>query len=436
MGMGKTAIALNEYVSRDDVDLCVVVSPQSFKADWKLAADEWGVGYLNSGMWPHDPLPFTWKQGIYAVNYEAVSRSKAKEPLQKLLSERRCMLVVDESSALKNPTSGFTKSVIELCKRAKVVRLLNGTPMTQSPMDLFGQLRALGELNGWNSVSYRNRFAVLGGYMGKQIMPEVKNGEELAGILDGCSFRALKSDWRKDLPPKSYVPVHVELTDVQRRHYSTMMEEFYTLVGNDEVIAEMVITQMLKLQQISSGFLLDGKKVVRVVEPKDNPKLRAVLEIAGNTYGKTIVVHHYRAAGELLMEAMTRADLNPARIQGGMKAHEIIEQKRKFNDDPMCRVLVGQEHATALGHTLLGQPGQDRCTRMVFFENSFSLYYRSQIEDRIHRGEQDLLCSYYDVVCSPVEEATIKILTAKKDMAASLDEIIKAVYLTKRTGRV
>jgi hypothetical protein len=73
---------------------------------------------------------------------------------------------------------------------------------------------------------------------------------------------------------------------------------------------------------------------------------------------------------------------------------------------------------------------------MVFFENSFSLYYRSQIEDRIHRGEQDLLCSYYDVVCSPVEEATIKILTAKKNMAQSLDEIIKAVYLTKRTGRV
>lgn len=424
-GLGKTSLTLNEYVGRDDVELLIVIAPQSFKQEWALAPAEWGVEFLRAGYWPRDPLPVDWPEGVYAVNYEAATRnnSKIREPLRKMFEQRPVMLAVDESSALKNPSSGFTKGVLELCKRAKVVRLLNGTPITQSPMDYFAQLRALGELNGWNSVSFRNRFAVLGGFQGRQILSDIRNGEELAKILDGCSFRALKSDWRKDLPPKSYSTVHVELTDKQRVHYGTMLEEFYSIVDDEDITADMVVTQLLKLQQVSSGFFLNAGKVIPVVRPEDNSKLRAVLDIAGNEYGKTIVVYHYKESGRMLREAFPGS----AYIQGGMTGAEVTEQKAKFNDDPECRVLVAQERAAALGHTLLGQPGKDRCTRMAFYENSYSLYYRLQIEDRIHRGEQDLPCSYYDVVCSPVEEATIQILTGKRDMAQSMDDVIKAV---------
>jgi hypothetical protein len=83
------------------------------------------------------------------------------------MSSRRVMLIIDESKAIGNPSSGFTRAVLELAKRAKVVRELNGTPITQSPLDYYGQLRALGELNGWSPTNFKARYAVLGGFMGK-----------------------------------------------------------------------------------------------------------------------------------------------------------------------------------------------------------------------------------------------------------------------------
>lgn len=433
MGLGKSALTLNDFVGRDDVDLCVVVAPQSFKVDWSLLPQEWGVGFLKSGYWPRDPLPFSWDSGLYSINYEAVSRSSAREPLLKLFSERRVMFVIDESKALGNPSSGFTKAVVELAKRAKVVRELNGTPITQSPLDYFSQLRALGQLDGWNATNFKHRYVVLGGFMGKQIMPECKNQEELAALLDSCTFRALKKDWRKDLPPKSYQTVHLEMTARQRGYYQTMMEEFYTLIDEDVVTAEMVVTQLGKLRQISSGILLDNGKEIVFEEPKTNPKIQAVLELA-DAPGKSIIVHYHRATGKLLIEAFRAAGLYPARIQGGMKLEDITLEKKMFNENPKCRVLVGQERATALGHTLIGAPG-DRCTRTIFLENSFSLYHRSQIEDRNHRGDQDEPCSCIDLSISPMDEVIINSLKIKKDLANSMDDVVAAVRREKLNRR-
>ena len=133
----------------------------------------------------------------------------------------------------------------------------------------------------------------------------------------------------------------------------------------------------------------------------------------------------------MLLEALT--EFNPAYIQGNMKPEEVAEQKRRFNDDPDCRVLVGQERATALGHTLLGQAGKDRCNRTVFFESSFSLYYRSQLEDRSHRGDQDEPVTIYDLITSPVEQAVIRALTAKQAMATVVDEVIAALKSAFKT---
>lgn len=433
MGLGKTALTLNDFVARDDVDLCVVVAPQSFKCDWALAPPEWGVGFLKSGYWPRDPLPFNWDSGLYSINYEAVSRSSAREPLLKLFSERRVMFVIDESKALGNPSSGFTKAVIELAKRAKVVRELNGTPITQSPLDYYGQLRALGQLDGWNATNFKHRYVVLGGFMGKQVMPDCKNQEELAALLDSCTFRALKKDWRKDLPPKSYQTVHLEMTTRQRAHYQTMMEEFYAMLDEDVVTAEMVVTQLGKLRQISSGILLNDGQEHIFEDHGTNPKIQAMLELV-DAPGKSIVVHYHKATAKLIIAALLKAKIKFACIQGGMKPDHIAEHKRMFNEDPECRVLIGQEKATALGHTLIGAPG-DRCTRTIFVENSFSFYFRSQIEDRNHRGDQDEPCSCIDLSISPMDDVIINSLKMKKDLANNMDEVVAAVRREKQNRR-
>lgn len=427
-GLGKTALTLNEFVGASDVDLHVVIVPNSFKGDWPLALDEWGLGFMRGGSWPDDDLPFDWEHGLYAIGQETLRGSRtARDAIFQLLRERRCMLTIDESSGIKNPQSLLAGYCINLVKNAVMVRELNGTPLVQNVMDYYAQLRVLGELNGVNPYQFRNEFAVMGGYMGRQIKG-IKNEEKLGKILDRCTFRALKKDWRKDLPPQLSVPVHLEMTDNQQRHYRTMMEEFYAEIGDEGVVtADMVITQRNKLQQISSCMLMDGDKVHWLEPPEKNPKLRAVLDLFDYGKCKAIVTYLYKPSGAMLLKALEERGLKPAWISGGMTPAQIASNKERFNDDSECRVLVGQIDQTSRGHTLLGQAGNDRCDRIYFYENSLSLLHRLQMQDRNHRGEQDQTCYLYDFIGSPVEQLNIDILTGKLSLADGMDRIVAEV---------
>lgn len=425
-GLGKTGLTQNQFIAEDDTDLHIVVAPNSFKNDWVLAPEEWGVGWMPTGYWPKHPLPFDAEYMQYAINYEA-ARQGAFRDLCKLFERRRVRFTIDESTALKNHNSTTTKQIIELAKRADKVWLLNGTPLVENAMDYYGQLRAIGRLNGVNPTNFKNRYAVVGGFMGKQLMPEIRNEEELAGILDECSFRALKKDWRKDLPPKIYKPLHLEMTDKQRAHYAEMMEEFITIVNGDEITATLVLTQMDKLRQISSCVAIQDGRYHFIEDDRKNPKLQALFDVIAGTQGKIIVSYHYRPTGMMLYEAMKRAKLNPAVIRGGMKPEDLSEQKRMFNDDSSCRIILGQQLATCRGHTLIGQSGRDRCSTLYFFENSFSYYQRSQMEDRNNRGAQDQDCLVIDPITSPMDGIAVNALTRKKGMANSMDDVVAAV---------
>ena len=65
---------------------------------------------------------------------------------------------------------------------------------------------------------------------------------------------------------------------------------------------------------------------------------------------------------------------------------------------------------------------------MVFYENDFSYYWRSQMEDRNYgRDEADLGTVVYDLVTSPADQLTVDALVRKKDLASKMDEIVRMV---------
>lgn len=425
-GLGKTALILNEYIDRYiDHDTVFVFCPNSFKLDWKLAGPQWGVEGFTYSVWPKDEL----RAGTIGIphfniiNFESV-RAGAYSKIKAIMDKRSCVLIIDESSAIKNFQSQTAKSVLDLAKRAKVVRLLNGTPMVQNVLDLFAQLKCVGELEGMNPYVFKYKFAILGGYMGKQVIG-VKNEDELHAIQEKCSFRALKKDW-SDLPEKMYVPLNLEMSKKQRVHYKEMLQEFLTLVNDHEFDAPMVLNQMDKLRQIASGILLDGDKH-EILDPVDkNPKVQAVLDLLNNGPGKMIVVHFYKVTGKFLYESLSDKGLNPSFIAGQMKPEDVIREKDKFNNDPSSRVMVAQISAASKGHTLLGGEGDNRCNRMVFFDQTFSLLDRAQMEDRIHRGAQDKTCLYYDPILSPIDQAQLTAITKKKDLAALIVDAVRA----------
>ena len=425
VGLGKTSLVLNDYVEQYlDYPTVVVACPNSFKADWAVAPMDCGLDFTTS-MWPRDEFRTgTVSRPHYnIINYEALLY-RGYDAVRKIIDKTSTVFIADETSAIKNFQSSTSRAVLDLSKRMKHVRLLNGTPMTQNVLDLFSQLKCLGELDGVNPYAFRHKYAVTGGWMGKQVVG-VKNEDELHRILDRCSFRALKKDW-SDLPEKVYRPLNLEMTDNQQKHYKEMLQDFYTMVQGEEFTADMVITRLDKLRQITSGLIMDGEKFKLIDPIGNNPKVKAAQDIIETGSGKVILVHFYKQIGLEIYEQFKKKGYNPSYIRGGMKPEALICEKHKFNNDPTSRVIVCQIQSAYQAHTLLGGEGNDRCHITVFHDSTFSLLQREQMEGRNHRGAQDRAVLYYDPIMSSIDKALVDALTKKKNLAEMVVDAVRA----------
>lgn len=433
-GLGKTALILNEFMHAKtcgDVDLLLIVCPNSFKLSWVSALEEWGLLKLKAGIWPKSS-PF--EKDVYVMNWEAIRTEAGIRFLRQL--KREVFLAYDETSYIANPSAQVTKKAIDVARCAKIVRILNGTPQTHSVVDYYGQLKCLNELNGYLLGTFKGHFAQIitqevtargGETRDIQTIVGSKNEPELAAILDRCSFRATKAEWRKDLPPRIISTIEVEMTPAQKRHYKEMKKEFITTVDTLQIKAELVLTQLSKLRQISSGIVIQNG-VEALLEPiENNNKFSACFELFKAQSGKAIIVYNYKLTGKILRILCEKEGIKAAYLQGQMKPIELEEQKRLFNENSEYRIILCQQAAACMGHTLLGGSGADRCTTMIFAENSFSLRDRLQMLDRNHRGEQDQTCTVYDLVTSPVERKIIAALNAHKKEADLMDDLVLAL---------
>jgi SNF2 family DNA or RNA helicase len=263
----------------------------------------------------------------------------------------------------------------------------------------------------------------MGGYMGKQVCgPNIDTLPELNQIITRNGFRAKKQDWLKDLPPKVYHIRNVGMSRDQKKHYTHMLTNFLVDIGDGKnVSAHMVVTQMLKLQQISSGFVIDEDGT-----PNDlcvPEKLEEVRNILEDTEGKAIIPTYFRHSTDRLISYLEGKGYKVSYIRGQMQDYEIEEQKKAFNEGD-ADVIVCQSSAAKYGHTLLGTADRP-CSTTIFYENSFSLDDRIQIEDRNHRIGQKHSVNIIDLVTSNVEHKVVKALQKKKDVASAIVDAVR-----------
>ena len=431
-GLGKSALCLADflyYLAMGEVRVLVMVCPSYLISNWEDEVKKWGVD-VPVYTWPQKPSP---KDAvfIFVINTEAVINSGGKF-LKEVLQSRRCMMAVDESSLMKNHQASITKALLELGKLSRIHRALSGTPMSQSVMDLWPQLRWCGALNGVNPYAFRNRFAVMGGYMGKQVKG-VKNEDELHQILDSCSIRATKDQWL-DLPDKIYPsPLEYEMTPKQKTAYKSMLAEFYAEVNGREITAPMVIHQQMKLQQIARGFILHEGVVEELVEPKDNPAINTVVKALENVRGKTLIFAFHGYSVRVLYERLKAEGFNPVALRGGLDKEDIARRKEAFNENASVRAMVLQTTVGYRGHTLLGQAGADRCSTTTFYENTYSLEVRTQAEDRNHRQGQDTGVVYLDLMCSKIDRKPIEAFQRKTNVVDAVIGAVKSINPNKIT---
>lgn len=429
MRLGKTPLTLNEFMLfklHFGVNKGLIFSPNSFKQGWAEEAPRFGVDapvhvFDSKKRDEADWFMRRHSEGIVVVNYEALN-SDANLGLLEGWVDSKTYMPADESVKIKNPQSQMFKKAFALSKDAAVTRALTGLPNPQGVTDFWSQLRFTRRLSGTNFYAFRGKFAKLGGFKNKKIIG-VKNPEEFETMLDTVSFRADRRSWGMKID-SDYEMVNLDMTPAQKRVYDQMDKDFVAWLENGEMIsADQVITKRMKMQQISSGFVYNEHGEAQpIMDFIKTPKWLDLKDRLDNMIaGKVIIIAHYRPTMEALFKALQPYGVAVIAGNADMAkmGRDVQEEKRRFNESPNCRVMLGQADAIKYGHTLMGTP-DDPCLTMGFFENSYNLDTRAQDEERPQGHGQQGAIHIFDYASSKIEKEVVRALQNKENIANTI----------------
>jgi len=382
---------------------------------WSPSMTKKARGPLDEALKPSERLR------IVVMNIEALSTDKGTEYALRFVKSCKCMVAVDESTTIKNIKAKRTKNIMKVGSHAAFRRIMTGSPITQSPMDLYSQCTFLGpwHLGHRSFFSFQNRYAKivrrnLGSHSFNQVVG-YQNLDELSSKLDGFSYRILKKDCL-DLPEKVYVKRSVEMNEWQARAYKQMKDNAVTfLEQGDMVTAQNVLTQILRLQQICSGFVKtdDGS-----VEKFPTNKLDELMALLEETSGKVIIWAVFVQDLNNIQAALAK-EYGPGSVAvyaGSTGAEDRQKIVTDFQEPKSpLRFFVGQSRTGGYGLTLT------EASTVVYYTNSFDLEVRIQSEDRAHRIGQKNNVTYIDLVTEgTVEEKILKALRNKINIASEV----------------
>lgn len=353
------------------------------------------------------------------VNIEALSSDRCRQFVERFIRNHHCLMVVDESTSIKNMKADRTKAAIKLGRMCEYRRILTGTPITQSPLDLYAQCEFLnkGLLGFPTFTAFRAHYAqMITMTLGTRSFPKIvgyRNLEQLTESIKKFSSRLLKSECL-DLPEKLYQVRHVELSDEQRRLYDQLKETAVLQLDQGLLTSTSALTTIGKLQQICCGHVAmnDGTRVD--IASNRLPLLLEILESLGDA--KVIIWCAYQRDVEQIYAALKALPLPniryPVHYYG--KTDDLSRRcaVESFTDDRKCGWFVGTAATGGKSLTLTV------ASYVIYYSNTYSLEDRLQSEDRAHRIGQDKNVTYIDLVATgTVEERILKSLRAKEDLS-------------------
>ena len=357
---------------------------------------------------------------ILIINVEALSTKKGLDFAAKFMRCHKTMLAIDESTTIKNPSAKRTKSILALGKEATYRRILTGSPVTKSPLDLYTQCGFLNSfLLGYDSFyAFRNRYANMidRNFGGRrvQLIGSYKRLDELADKLKAFSYRVLKDDCL-DLPDKVYIRREVDLTDEQSKAYATMKSAALASLKGKMATAPHVLTQMMRLHQITCGHLRNDDGTITEIK---NNRLKELINLLDEVEGKVIIWANYVYDIENLVKVISDEFGADSIVQyyGAIPAEQRQQNIEKFQDpNSKARFFIGNPQTGGYGITLT-------CANtVVYYSNGYDLEKRLQSEDRAHRIGQTKSVTYVDFIApKTVDEKIVKALRSKMDIANTI----------------
>ena len=438
MGTGKTKIVLDIIRNSAKLFQAVVIAPNGLHHNWAINEIPKHLDPVEVYCWKGPIKTKKAKQEfdrflkvetsrIFLINVEALRTSSGFETALSFLDT--CVglkhMVVDESTCIKNPKAIQTKRVLDLADAVDRRWILNGTPITQSPLDLFTQCRFLSkDAIPFNTyTAFKHSFAIETVVtMGSRAFRKVigyQNLERLTKLLEPFTLRIEKKDCL-DLPDKTFVKQAIELHPQQKRVYESMRDDCLAMLKSGELVTStLALTKIVKLHQILTGFITDDEGTEHAI---DNNRIAALMQIAETT--KPLVVFcAYRHNVRTVCNALAKE--YGAHQVVAFSGNESSTQRNKAVEhfqNGQANFFVGTS-AAAKGLTL------HRASTMVYYSNNYSLETRLQSQDRIHRIGQNNKCTYIDlVVPQTVDDAILKRLDEKKELSSMvLDDLIEII---------
>jgi SNF2 family DNA or RNA helicase len=357
---------------------------------------------------------------ILIMNVEAFSTKKGLEFATSFLNCHNSLMAVDESTTIKTPSAKRTKAILNLGRSALYRRILTGSPVTKSPLDLYTQCGFLdGYLLGFDSYyAFRNRYAVMveRNFGGRrvQIPKGYKRLGELSDKLKPFSYRVLKEDCL-DLPDKVYIKREVDLTDEQKSTYTTMKSAALALLKGKMATAPHVLTQLMRLHQITCGHLKNDDDTITEIK---NNRISSLLELLEEVEGKVIIWANYVYDIKRIVKAigLKYGEQSIVQYYGAIPAEQRQKNIEKFQDpNSPVRFFVGNPQTGGYGITLTA------ANNIVYYSNGYDLEKRLQSEDRAHRIGQKKAVTYIDLIApKTIDEKIVKALRKKINIATEI----------------
>ena len=357
---------------------------------------------------------------LFVMNIEAFSSKPGLQEAEKFLSAYKAMMVIDESTTIKTPTAKRTKSVIAVSRYAYYKRIMTGSPVTKSPLDLYSQCEFLDPdlLDHSSYYTFRARYANmqtinLGGRSVNIVRPNnsYRNLGELSDIVSKFSYRILKEDCL-DLPDKVYEKRTIELTKEQKAAYDSMRQIALAELNGKVCSSMNVLTQLLRLHQITCGHLKTDDGTITHLK---NNRLDELMSLLEETEGKVIIWANYVADIKNISSALKKTYGEAATVEYYGEVDPRVRQKQialfQEKNGP-TRYFVGNPQTGGYGITLTA------ASTVVYYSNSYDLEKRLQSEDRAHRIGQVNKVTYIDLICEKtVDEKIVKALRNKVNVA-------------------
>jgi SNF2 family DNA or RNA helicase len=319
---------------------------------------------------------------FFVMNVEAFSTGPGMKEAEKFLWAYKCLMAVDESTSIKTPRAQRTVNISSVGRHANYKRIMTGSPVTKSPLDLYSQCGFLdSDLLGHDSFySFRMRYANMttinvNGHRVDIVRPNdsYRNLDELSSIVSDFSYRILKEDCL-DLPDKVY--------------------------------------QMLRLHQITCGHFKADDGTTTAVK---NNRMSELLDVLEECEGKVIIWSNYVQDIQNIAKEIGKrfGEGSFCTYYGETKQKHRQSNIDKFQDlESPVRFFIGNPQTGGYGITLTA------AKTVVYYSNSYDLEKRLQSEDRAHRIGQTDKVNYVDIICEEsVDEKIVAALRQKIDIA-------------------